>query len=50
MDQQNDNRLAYEIASALNDKEALHVYIAFVQKISRGFSKANSSTSNVNTG
>jgi hypothetical protein len=37
--QQNDNRLAYELASALNDKEAMGMYIAFVQKYQEDFLK-----------
>ncbi len=37
--QQNDNRLAYELASALNDKEALGMYIMFVQKYQEDFLK-----------
>ena len=37
--QQNDNKLAYELASALNDKEALPVYIAFTRKYNEEFLK-----------
>jgi len=37
--QQNDNRLAYELASALNDKEAMGMYIMFVQKYQEDFLK-----------
>jgi len=37
--QQKDNRLAYELASALNDKEALGVYIAFTKKYQEDFLK-----------
>ena len=37
--QQNDNRLACELAPALNDKEALPVYIAFTRKYNEEFLK-----------
>lgn len=37
MDQQNENKLAYEIASALNDREAMAVYISFTRKYQEGF-------------
>ena len=37
--QQNDNQLAYELASALNDKESLPVYIAFIRKYNEEFLK-----------
>jgi len=37
--QQNDSKLAYEIASILNDKEALPIYIAFTKKYQEDFLK-----------
>lgn len=37
MDNQNENKLAYEIASALNDKEALPVYMSFTRKYQEEF-------------
>lgn len=37
MEQQNDNKLAYEIANALNDREAISIYISFTKKYQEAF-------------
>lgn len=37
MNQQYENKLAYEIASALNDREAMAVYISFTKKYQESF-------------
>lgn len=33
----NENKLAYEIANALNDKEALPLYLSFARKFQESF-------------
>jgi len=37
--QQNDNKLAYEIANTLNDREAIAIYISFTKKYQEDFLK-----------